>query len=35
MTLWLLAVTPTVLPSRTSSQIMRAPVKVFPAPGGP
>ena len=35
MTLWLLAVMPTVLPWRTSSQIICAPVKVLPAPGGP
>ena len=35
ITLWLLAVMPTFLPRHTSSQIMRAPVKVLPAPGGP
>ena len=28
ITLWLFAVTPTILPRRTSSQIMRAPVSV-------
>ena len=31
--MWLLAVMPTVLPARTSAQIMRAPVCVLPAPG--
>ena len=35
MALWLTALTPTRRPRRTSSQIIRAPVKVFPAPGGP
>ena len=35
MTLWLIAVIPTFFPCRTSSQIMRAPVNVFPDPGGP
>ena len=35
MTLWLTAVIPTFFPAFTNSQIMRAPVKVLPAPGGP
>jgi hypothetical protein len=35
ITLWLLAVMPIVFPRRASSQIMWAPAKVLPAPGGP
>jgi len=35
MTLWLSAVTPIFFPRFTSSQIIRAPVYVFPDPGGP
>ena len=35
ITLWLLAVMPTVRPARTSSRIIRAPVNVLPEPGGP
>ena len=33
--LWLVAVTPTRLPSRSRRTISRAPVHVFPEPGGP
>ena len=35
ITLWLLAVTPTVFPAATRARIMRAPVYVLPVPGGP
>src|SRR5579871_5239353 len=35
ITLWPTAVIPTLFPLFTSSQIMRAPVNVLPAPGGP
>ena len=35
MTLWLTAVMPTLRPASTQATIIRAPVYVFPAPGGP
>src|SRR5438093_1290384 len=35
ITLWLVAVTPTVLPALNSARIMRAPANVLPEPGGP
>ena len=35
MTLWLVAVTPTRLPSSVRATIIRAAVQVLPEPGGP
>jgi hypothetical protein len=35
MTLWLVAVIPTLCPAFVRVQIIRAPMCVFPAPGGP